>query len=186
MGKLNFKCQFKTLSQPTFLRAGGDANVCINTSLLEIEKQNFDQGSSCRVYKGKLRHLDGKISTVAVKEFLVWLTRKVERNLKEETQELLKLSHPNILIHYGMDFSRCCLVTEYIEKNLVIGSTEWSVRSVRDLLDAYSAKDVLLEWNKRIDLAVQAARGLAFLHNSEVLHGDIKAGNITRQPVRQR
>lgn len=53
--------------------------------------------------------------------------------------------------------------------------------------DSYQIADLLLSlpWLKRLKIAVEAAKGLAFLHEAEkpVIYGDFKASNILLDSV---
>lgn len=85
----------------------------------------------------------------------------------EEATLAAQLRHPNITLFIKMATFRgsLCLVNEYCARG-----------SLRDVLRA----NPLMEWNTRIRLAFEAAKGLAFMHNRKpvYLHRDLKASNI--------
>ncbi|KAM6569723.1 hypothetical protein CsatB_017708 [Cannabis sativa] len=86
-----------------------------------------------------------------------------------EVNYLGQLHHPNLvkLVGYCVDGSNRLLVYEYMPKG-----------SLENHLFRRGARP--LSWAKRIRVAVDAARGLSFLHNSkeQVIYRDFKASNI--------
>ncbi|XP_038883360.1 receptor-like cytoplasmic kinase 176 [Benincasa hispida] len=88
-----------------------------------------------------------------------------------EINYLGQLSHPNLvkLIGYCFEDDHRLLVYEFMQK----GSAE-------NHLFRRSSHFRPLSWNVRIKIALDAARGLAFLHNSDakVIYRDFKTSNI--------
>src|SRR5262249_42731286 len=86
------------------------------------------------------------------------------KRFRREAHVLAKLNHPNIAMAFdfgqqnGIDY----LVTEY-----VAGIT----------LDAKLEKGPLLE-KSIIDIGIQLAKGLAAAHREQVIHRDLKPGNL--------
>lgn len=96
-----------------------------------------------------------------------------EQGLKEwqaEVKFLGKFSHPNLvkLIGYCWEDKQFLLVYEYMQK----GSLE------NHLFRTKGAEP--LSWDSRVRIAIEAARGLTFLHTTEkqVIYRDFKAANI--------
>uniref|UniRef100_A0A1J3HNW9 non-specific serine/threonine protein kinase n=1 Tax=Noccaea caerulescens TaxID=107243 RepID=A0A1J3HNW9_NOCCA len=85
-----------------------------------------------------------------------------------EVRFLGKFHHPNLvkLLGYCWEENQFLLVYEYLPK----GSLENHLFS----------KGEALTWNTRLKIAIEAAQGLTFLHNSEksVIYRDFKASNI--------
>ncbi|KAG6704602.1 hypothetical protein I3842_07G140500 [Carya illinoinensis] len=95
------------------------------------------------------------------------------QGLKEwmaEVKFLGKFSHPNLvkLLGYCWEDQEYILVYEYMQKG-----------SLENHLFKKGAPEPL-SWDKRLDIAIGAARGLSFLHTSEksVIYRDFKTSNI--------
>ncbi|KAF8399438.1 hypothetical protein HHK36_015303 [Tetracentron sinense] len=149
-------------------------------NLLKSSTQKFSsknligQGGFGDVYRGWINYSTmiatkpGKGLAIAVKK----LRKEGVQGHKEWLNELTFLSqfnHPNVvkLIGYCSDDDDRILVYEYMAK----GS-----------LEAYLMRESSfpLSWNRRVKVAVGAARGLAYLHTAAkpVIHRDLKASNI--------
>ncbi|KAG6574628.1 TKL/DRK protein kinase [Phytophthora cinnamomi] len=132
------------------------------------------EGSSAEVYKAQWLGI-----TVALKclrfhagsssEAELYMTHLAELRTEflDEAVLAAQLRHPNItlFIKMGTYKGSLCLVNEYCARG-----------SLRDVLRA----NPLMEWNTKVRLAFEAAKGLAFMHNREpiYLHRDLKASNI--------
>ncbi|KAG8647496.1 hypothetical protein MANES_09G081596v8 [Manihot esculenta] len=112
------------------------------------------------VYKASLDDDD-----VAIKKLKIV---KLENKL-EEIEYLSVVRHPNIvkMIGYCSEGEDKLLVLEFVPN-----------KSLRHHLHD---EDKLLEWSKRIKIAINSARGLLYLHEEckpKIIHRDIKADNI--------
>ncbi|XP_078176076.1 putative serine/threonine-protein kinase PBL23 isoform X1 [Carex rostrata] len=133
------------------------------------------EGGFGRVYKGHME-LEGKNQTIAVKQ----LDRSGMQGNREFLVEVLMLSllhHDNLvnLIGYCADSHQRILVYEYMP----FGSLE------DHLLDLPPEKTAL-DWNTRMKIALGAAKGLEYLHetaNPPVIYRDFKASNILLDEV---
>lgn len=106
-----------------------------------------------------LRHIKGEIES-----------------LIPEISQLFSLSHPNIL-HILCGFrdeekSECFLVTELMSKNLYTHVKEFSTQKKRTPPPLPMAVDIML----------QIARGMEYLHSKEIFHGDLNPTNILIKP----
>ncbi|KAK8913551.1 putative LRR receptor-like serine/threonine-protein kinase [Platanthera zijinensis] len=140
---------------------------------IQVATNNFSsknilgQGGFGVVYKGRLRN--GAV--VAVK-------RLKDPNFTGEIQfqtevEMIGLAlHRNLLCLYGfcMTSNDRMLIYPYMPNG-----------SVSDRLRDLNQEQPSLNWNKRMRIALGAARGLLYLHeqcNPKIIHRDVKAANI--------
>ncbi|XP_049394129.1 LEAF RUST 10 DISEASE-RESISTANCE LOCUS RECEPTOR-LIKE PROTEIN KINASE-like 1.2 isoform X2 [Solanum stenotomum] len=138
---------------------------------LEEATNSFDsskelgEGGFGTVYKGKLR--DGRV--VAVKRLYENNYKRVEQ-FRNEIEILTRLRHRNLVTLYGCTSRHgreLLLVYEYISNG-----------TVADHLHGEFSKPGSLSWNTRMSISIETASALAFLHNSEVIHRDVKTNNI--------
>ena len=113
---------------------------------------------------------------VACKVFLARMTPKFRKRIEKEAKCILQINHPNILRHFGIDFERSIIVSEYLEKKVCISEENFEyVQNARQLIDSLEEE---LPWSVRLDIMAQASNGLAYLHEKGIVHCDVKAGNI--------
>ncbi|XP_031272416.1 LEAF RUST 10 DISEASE-RESISTANCE LOCUS RECEPTOR-LIKE PROTEIN KINASE-like 1.4 isoform X3 [Pistacia vera] len=138
---------------------------------LEEATENFDSskelgdGGFGTVYYGVLK--DGR--SVAVKRLYENTVRRVEQ-FKNEIEILTRLRHPNLVALYGCTSRHSrelLLVYEYISNG-----------TVADHLHGSRSNSGLLTWPIRLNIAIETAEALAFLHVSDVIHRDVKTNNI--------
>ncbi|XP_054807267.1 LEAF RUST 10 DISEASE-RESISTANCE LOCUS RECEPTOR-LIKE PROTEIN KINASE-like 1.2 isoform X4 [Prosopis cineraria] len=138
---------------------------------LEEATNNFDEarelgdGGFGTVYFGKLR--DGRC--VAVKRLYENNYKRVEQFINE-VQILTRLRHTNLVSLYGCTSRHSrelLLVYEYIPNG-----------TVADHLHGDRAKPGSLPWNIRMNIAIETASALAYLHASDIIHRDVKTNNI--------
>ncbi|KAL3336789.1 hypothetical protein AABB24_029452 [Solanum stoloniferum] len=142
-------------------------------SYVELEEatSNFDSsnelgdGGFGAVYYGKLK--DGR--EVAVKRLYEHNCKRMEQ-FKNEIEILSRLRHRNLVTLYGCTSKHSrelLLVYEYIPNG-----------TVADHLNGDRAKDGFLPWPIRMNIAVETACALAYLHASDTIHRDVKTSNI--------
>ncbi|KAH1089892.1 hypothetical protein J1N35_017149 [Gossypium stocksii] len=152
----------------------GDSFACVHVFTykeLEEATNNFDSnrelgdGGFGTVYYGKLR--DSR--TVAVKRLYENNYRRVEQFMNE-VDILTRLRHPNLVSLYGCTSRHSrelLLVYEYVENG-----------TVADHLHGECAKPGALPWHIRLDIAIETASALKYLHASDIIHRDVKTNNI--------
>nr|XP_043635407.1 uncharacterized protein LOC122606633 [Erigeron canadensis] len=157
-----------------FIKDTGHLNIPFQD--IELATNNFTtligRGGYGKVYKGKLS-LSGKLTNVAVKRLDTNLSGQGFKEFLTEIQLLSRYKHPNLvsLVGFCHEGGEKILVYEYAE---------------RGSLDKYhhvDGKTCTLTWKQRINICIDAARGLNYLHNhvaekERVIHRDLKSANI--------
>ncbi|CAL5210009.1 unnamed protein product [Lathyrus oleraceus] len=138
---------------------------------LQQATNNFDStralgdGGFGTVYYGKLK--DGR--EVAVKRLFEHNYRRVEQFVNE-IELLARLRHRNLVSLYGCTSRHSrelLLVYEYIPNGTVASHLHGDL-----------ARAGLLTWPIRMQIAIETASALAYLHASDIIHRDVKTNNI--------
>ncbi|TXG57329.1 hypothetical protein EZV62_018642 [Acer yangbiense] len=134
------------------------------TNNFNHEKELGDGGFGT-VYYGKLR--DGR--EVAVKRLYEHNYRRVEQFMNE-IKILTRLRHKNLVSLYGCTSRHSqglLLVYEFIPNG-----------TIANHLHGDRANPCLLTWPIRMNIAIETASALAYLHASDIIHRDVKTNNI--------
>ena len=141
------------------------ADGAINTSLiipyskLRLGKR-IGGGGSGLVYKGRWQHTDVAIKQLHSVEFDP--RAKVEFN--REVSIMANLRHPNIVSLFGICFEpEFCIVMEFMNGG-----------ALYNLLHS----DEELNWQLRWRMALDIGQGLAYLHEENIIHRDLKSLNV--------
>ncbi|XAR71377.1 Non-specific serine/threonine protein kinase [Bertholletia excelsa] len=138
---------------------------------LEEATNNFDRsrelgdGGFGTVYYGKLR--DGRV--VAVKRLYENNFKRLEQFMNE-VEILARLQHKNLVTLFGCTSRRSrelLLVYEYIPNG-----------TVADHLHGKRKNSGLLSWPIRLNIAIETAEALDYLHASDIIHRDVKTTNV--------
>ncbi|CAI9780013.1 unnamed protein product [Fraxinus pennsylvanica] len=140
---------------------------------LQLATNNFNydnklgEGGFGSVYWGQL--WDG--SQIAVKRLKSW-SNKAEMEFSVEVEILARVRHKNLLTLRGY----CAEGQE----RLIVYDYMINLSLLSHLHGPHSA-ECHLDWNRRMNIAVGAAEGIAYLHHyatPHIIHRDIKASNV--------
>ncbi|KAG9139242.1 hypothetical protein Leryth_011250 [Lithospermum erythrorhizon] len=163
-------------SDPSSSKADDESGVYFGASVysfadLEKATDNFassrelGEGGFGIVYHGKLQ--DGR--DVAVKRLYEHNYKRMEHFINE-IRILTNLRHPNLVSLYGCTskLSReLLLVYEYVPNG-----------TLADHIHGETDNTLPLTWPIRMNIALQTANALAYLHKSDIIHRDVKTNNI--------
>lgn len=113
--------------------AAGGEDAKLDPGSVELSTELIGNGATSRVFKGKFRQSCGVNTEVACKEYMVSFTPKHRMKLLKEINCLKTLRHPNILHHFGVDFTRSLLVTELLEREIEIDGEVTKIHNAREL-----------------------------------------------------
>ncbi|XP_073003279.1 LEAF RUST 10 DISEASE-RESISTANCEUS RECEPTOR-LIKE PROTEIN KINASE-like 1.2 isoform X2 [Typha latifolia] len=166
---------FQSEPYPTDLESSSLGQQTHVFSYEELEKatNRFDSskelgsGGFGNVYKGELR--DGR--TVAIKRLFENNYNRIEQFLNE-VSILSRLRHQNLVCLYGCTSRHSreyLLVYEYVPNG-----------TIADHLHGPRATERALTWPVRLNIAIETADALAYLHAIEppIIHRDVKSNNI--------
>ncbi|XP_058187711.1 cysteine-rich receptor-like protein kinase 41 [Rhododendron vialii] len=158
-------------------QSGGE--FCRRYSLAEIQwaTHNFDdalligKGGFGKVYKGFMNY---GATVLAIKR-LNTESKQGAQEFWSEIKTLSMLRHPHLvtLIGYSDDCEEMILVYEYMA-NGTLADHLYKIRGKGNSNTHH------LTWKERLQICINAARGLDYLHNTEqgVIHRDVKTTNI--------
>ncbi|XP_020888621.1 probable tyrosine-protein kinase DDB_G0283397 isoform X2 [Arabidopsis lyrata subsp. lyrata] len=126
--------------------------------------EQIGQGSCGTVYHGLWFGSDVAVKVFSKQEY----SEAVIKSFKQEVSLMKRLRHPNVLLFMGAVtlHQRLCIVSEFVPRG-----------SLFRLLQRSMSK---LDWRRRINMAVDIARGMNYLHccSPPIIHRDLKSSNL--------
>jgi tetratricopeptide (TPR) repeat protein len=129
------------------------------------------QGAMGEVFKAHDPSLNRLVAVKTISSSLGTET-ELRRRFLREAQSAARLNHPNIITVYdfGEEEGRIYMAMELLE-----GS------DLKDLIGSHALPDL----ERKLDVMEQICEGLAFAHSMDVVHRDLKPGNVHVQPSGQ-
>ncbi|XP_043702803.1 uncharacterized protein LOC122652974 isoform X2 [Telopea speciosissima] len=137
-----------------------------NSDLEEIRE--LGSGTYGTVYYGKWKGSDVAIKRIKPSCFTGGEEDRLIADFWKEAQMLSQLHHPNVVAFYGV-------VTDGPVRNLAT-VTEFMVNG--SLKNVLKRKDRTIDRRKRLIIAMDAAFGMQYLHEKNVVHFDLKSHNF--------
>ncbi|XP_058075368.1 probable LRR receptor-like serine/threonine-protein kinase IRK isoform X2 [Magnolia sinica] len=142
----------------------GDPNFSASTHTLLNKDCELGRGGFGAVYQAVLH--DGR--PVAIKKLTVSSLVKSQEDFEREVKKLGKIRHPNLVMLEGYYWtpSLQLLIYEFVPGG-----------SLYKHLHESSASNSL-SWQERFDIIVGTAKSLAYLHQLNVIHYNLKSSNV--------
>jgi len=137
--------------------------------LADVDKkaQSFATGGTAEVFEAKMGRENVAVKVVHLAGMDMKKRKSLTKDFVDEVGILVKLRHPNILAVYGVitdDISCLQLVMEFADDGDLHGFLKSSV--------------VPLSEEQQLDIALQIAAGMKYLHSRQVAHRDLKSPNV--------
>eukprot|EP01125_Pyxidicula_operculata_P011531 TRINITY_DN3774_c0_g1_i1.p1 TRINITY_DN3774_c0_g1~~TRINITY_DN3774_c0_g1_i1.p1 ORF type:complete len:1286 (+),score=275.89 TRINITY_DN3774_c0_g1_i1:314-3859(+) len=135
-----------------------DANILVDSSAVKFDKDLLGKGSFAIVYKGTWRK-----TIVAIKVMQNTKTNRIE--FIQEVSIMLKLRHPNIVSIMGIVSKPYFgIISEFMQR----GSLSSILYNENYIIQNHHVCRMMLD----------TCRGMNYLHESSVIHRDLKCGNL--------
>ncbi|KAF9002483.1 kinase-like domain-containing protein [Cyathus striatus] len=134
--------------------------TCLTLHGVEVVREPISDGFFSQIWKGTFQDY-----VVAVKVIKIYREKHVDDLLKEGRNTLAHLSHPNIVPFYGVYYlqkmeEQVCLISPWMDQG-----------NIMDYLSLNTMEN-------RVKLVLEVAQGLEYLHDNNVIHGDLKGANV--------
>ncbi|KAK2998821.1 hypothetical protein RJ639_023206 [Escallonia herrerae] len=142
----------------------GDAEFVAGAHALLNKESELGRGGFGAVYQTALR--DGR--SVAIKKLNVASLMKSQEDFEREVKTLGKVRHHNLVALEGYYWtpSLQLLITEYVSSGSLY-------KHLHEERSKYG-----LSWQQRFNIILGAAKGLAHLHQMNIIHYNLKSSNI--------
>jgi hypothetical protein len=154
--------------------------------MMQVQLENvLGQGSFGIVYKGRWRAM-----TVAVKALLFHdasTAKRVRQRALTEAAINQLLTNDNIVNTYAYDLRTLTPDSNLPDSHLVAG-THWKLYIVQEFCDGGPLSDFIdrgrllttdsVNWPWILQFTIDILRGLVYIHQNQIIHGDLSSGNI--------
>ena len=130
---------------------------------LQLNNQDLlGHGAFGDVYRAKWLGTDVAVKVLHLKK----LSAELQQDFEREASIMAQCHFPHVVRLYGIvaESQHYALVMEYVNQG--------------SLHDVLHQKDTQLPWERRWEIAIGIAKGLAYLHGRNILHRDLKSMNI--------
>jgi hypothetical protein len=141
---------------------------CIKKRDMEIDSDRIGAGGSSEVFKAVWKD---RIVAVKMPQKGLRIDLALIRDLQLEMRRMQSCSHRDVVVCHGLMVEPCSPTSAGIVMELCSGT----------LLDLFADCRVPT-WNKRLNAALDAARGLEYLHSRAIIHRDVKPQNLLIAP----
>ncbi|KAG6915882.1 hypothetical protein DXG01_009419 [Tephrocybe rancida] len=157
---LPFRKDLTNAMQRLSSKAGLAPTCYMLEGVTQIGQDPVAAGGFSDVYKGNFRDRVVRLKTVRL-----YKARHIDHLLKKLWKEVIlwgQLSDPNVLTIYGL----------YLYKKRVYIVSPWMENEgIREYLERHPDAP-------RVRLALDVGSGLSYLHNNDIIHGDLKTPNV--------
>jgi len=177
---LEVRATFRWLREVKYVKAQTDGddglyNPELHKHILDVNDLTLGKvlgkGAQGAVYAGKLSGTPVAIKVVAVSQCLgsgERLKAMLDQEQKE-AQMLLELRHPNVVTVYGI-----AIDVDDVELEVKVHTVLELCTGALD--EKINSKD--LNWQEGLELCLQTAKGMQYLHSKGVYHRDLKPANV--------
>ncbi|XP_050435479.1 tyrosine-protein kinase transmembrane receptor Ror-like isoform X2 [Adelges cooleyi] len=139
--------------------------------------EEIGQGYFGNVYKGTLRHTDGKEETVAIKVLKDHANSEAKEDFMREVEIMTYFRHQNILTLIGVcpqeDKFSPWMVFEY----MAYGDLTEVLRNSSEQFTSYSSNLPILDKDALLIISLQIAAGMKYLASQRFVHRDLACRN---------
>eukprot|EP00250_Pteridium_aquilinum_P026523 c33136_g1_i1 orf=396-1850(+) len=127
----------------------------------------FASGAHSRLYLGKYKDTAVAVKMLRKPDNDEEFSRRLDRQFRCEVDVLSRVHHRNVVKFVGACKKPpvCCIITEYL-----------ALGSVRSYL--HNQQPFPLSLKQVVDMALDIARGMEYLHSQGVIHRDLKSENL--------
>ena len=132
------------------------------------------EGQYGAVYRGTYNAMEVAIKKLKTHGLPYEYYAELKESFETEASLMLQFNHPNVVFFYGAGYE----IPEGEEHGIPFVVTELAGRgSLAHVLDVKTGPDQI-DWAQKLRFALDAATGMMFLHDKDVMHRDLKSANL--------